>query len=522
MRRLRRKNINNSNKIIIGISIIFSTIILIIGSTTAFFSQSASGSTGNIVSNNDNNVYIEYYDVKNMMLDNIIPIKSSELEKAIYRENICVDDNNNHVCSAYGFMLQSTYEKDQKINISMAPTVNSFTNLKYILLKVIDTENLQLEILTESPVSLEKNNLDTISLLENETLSTGQQATYALVFYIENMGYDQTSEDAGKNFGATIRIDSISTGTYITKSFGKNCWNYTDTTLTGFNGIDMTTGEIDTDCSGYVSKEGDYYSINIPSRIGTQEITKLGNNLFSAFEYDENTGDENINRYVNIKKVIIEPGIKEIGDENDMTLTGTFMMVGYELNDSNYEFNVVLPDTLTKINDRAFHFVPLKSIVIPSNVEVIGMGAFSSNPGEVNLTLEGASDGTSKLRIIKDGAFSTLNNTSLVIPASVEFIGEQSFYNNKNLEVLTFMGALDGSSKLHTIGDKAFYNCNLTYESDKNPLILPPGITTMGEQVFFYNPNLNYIYFTGESEGFGNYWNFMAQVIKEIPKEENS
>ena len=42
-------------------------------------------------------------------------------------------------------------------------------------------------------------------LIENETLYLGKEntSTYAIMFFIENKGYDQTKDDAGKSFGAT-------------------------------------------------------------------------------------------------------------------------------------------------------------------------------------------------------------------------------------------------------------------------------------------------------------------------------
>ena len=45
---------NNSKKLIIGISILFCTVILIIGATTAFFTQSDSEETGDIGTANIN------------------------------------------------------------------------------------------------------------------------------------------------------------------------------------------------------------------------------------------------------------------------------------------------------------------------------------------------------------------------------------------------------------------------------------------------------------------------------------
>ena len=39
------------------------------------------------------------------------------------------------------------------------------------------------------------------------------------------MGYDQTLDDADKNFGAIIRVDSITTGEYNSITVGNTCYN---------------------------------------------------------------------------------------------------------------------------------------------------------------------------------------------------------------------------------------------------------------------------------------------------------
>ena len=77
------------------------------------------------------------------------------------------------------------------------------------------------------------------------------------------------------------------------KNFGSNCWSTVDgnpTTLDTFDGINMDNGDVEEMCTGYVEQdESGYYSINIPSNIGGQEITTLDNDLFNAVSsMDEN------------------------------------------------------------------------------------------------------------------------------------------------------------------------------------------------------------------------------------------
>ena len=52
---------DNRKKLFIGISILFCTVILIIGGTLAYFAQSGMANTGNIITANINNT-LEYND----------------------------------------------------------------------------------------------------------------------------------------------------------------------------------------------------------------------------------------------------------------------------------------------------------------------------------------------------------------------------------------------------------------------------------------------------------------------------
>ena len=107
-------NTNKSKKLIIGVSILFCTIILIIGVTTAFFTQSDTKELGNIVSTDVNDT-IGYIDNNNYMLGNLIPINVSDINKAYTREDNlkCKDDKGNNVCSIYNFTITNNADVSQ-------------------------------------------------------------------------------------------------------------------------------------------------------------------------------------------------------------------------------------------------------------------------------------------------------------------------------------------------------------------------------------------------------------------------
>mgnify|MGYP003288405095 CR=1 FL=1 len=59
------------------------------------------------------------------------------------------------------------------------------------------------------------NDYKSYSLNDYLILEPEQVQTYQLLFFINDIGIDQTSMDAGKNFGAGIKVSSIASGTYI-------------------------------------------------------------------------------------------------------------------------------------------------------------------------------------------------------------------------------------------------------------------------------------------------------------------
>ena len=515
-------NKNNSKKLIIGISILFCTVILIIGTSLAFFTQSDSATTGNIVSSNDNNAYINYIEEKSMMFDNLIPMKGEDIENAL--NNDCVDDNGYNACSIYMFGLENTYGKDQKINISMKPTANSFTNLKFFVFKLSDDGII---FITEQPVSLEKNNLNPITLIESETLSPGEDniSTYAIIFYIESMDYDQTEEDAGKSFGATIRVDSITTGKYMEKTFGdssndlfgesfdKECWTselIEGTTdeykLTEFKGIN-SDGTIKEECNGYVAiDDNDHYSINIPSTHDGNKITTLGNNLFTGGTVNLSTLEANTyNNYAKIKSININEGITTIDDYglNGSNIVTTFMNVGDNLDSGTY-LEIKLPESLIKIGKYSFLNSNIKVLEIPYNVESLGEYAFVSNNNLTSLTFKMNSEGENKLTLIDNGVFMNNNIELLEIPKNIESIGNFTFGGNSNLTTLNFIGTEDNSSSLKTIGQNAFSDCGIT------SLVIPSSVTEIENNAFAHNIRLTSLTFKLDEKGNSNL-NFIRQ-----------
>lgn len=84
--------------------------------------------------------------------------------------------------------------------------------------------------------------------------------------------------------------------------------------------------------------------------------------------------------------------------------------------------NLVIPNGVTAIGDRAFQECPLKSVVIPDGVKSIGIGAFSSCWKLANVEIPGS------VTEIGSRAFNYCSAlTSVVIPDGVTKIGEYAF-----------------------------------------------------------------------------------------------
>ncbi len=121
--------------------------------------------------------------------------------------------------------------------------------------------------------------------------------------------------------------------------------------------------------------------------------------------------------------------------------------------------NYNIPTTVKSIGMYGFSFCDnLQSVNIPSNVISIGMYAFTSCSGLVNvdvnnpnyLSQEGVLFNKSAKTLIQCG---TSKSGSYIIPATVDSIGENSFYNCNLLTAVTL------PASINYIGDFSFYDC---------------------------------------------------------------
>ena len=134
---------------------------------------------------------------------------------------------------------------------------------------------------------------------------------------------------------------------------------------------------------------------------------------------------------------------------------------------SSFKF-VNIPDSVTSIGDSAFlRCERLCDIKIPDSVTHLGQNAFYSS-GISNIVL-----GNGVTEIKNRTFYSCYNLESITIPGSVTSIGEEAFYQCRKLESVTL------NNGLITISDYAFYGC-----FSLKSIHIPDTVTRIENQAF--------------------------------------
>ena len=175
-----------------------------------------------------------------------------------------------------------------------------------------------------------------------------------------------------------------------------------------------------------------------------------------------------------LKTVELPDSITSIGSKHDFGIFSSCISLEYvklpgkltALSRSNFWNtprlkSLTLPDTLTVLGDRALDGTSIESIKIPESVTVIGDYAFSKTPIE-----------------------------TLKIPKNVTKIGNCAFYESaiKRIE-------LEEGCKLTELGNRIFENCN-----NLESFVIPPSVTTIGEDPFMGCKNLKSVTFEKNSD----------------------
>ena len=188
---------------------------------------------------------------------------------------------------------------------------------------------------------------------------------------------------------------------------------------------------------------------------------------------------------------------------HDYTVTGIDWIGGY------YVVSVSMPNTITKIRDRAFEGSGISKITLPEGLISIGDDIFllcerlSSVvlPNDITSIKTGMFRYCDKLRSIvipdavtsiEDRAFNCSGLENVFVPKAVKTIGDYAFAANDDTDYSLKSIVFEEGSQLETIGNNAFDLCrNLTI------IEIPSSVTSIGDKAFYQCDKLANIYCYG-------------------------
>lgn len=200
----------------------------------------------------------------------------------------------------------------------------------------------------------------------------------------------------------------------------------------------------------------------------------------SAVEYDAKTsGDFN---YAEVDGGAII--LKYNGDKKDVTLPSQIankpvVEIGSDIFDSDTRLeNIVIPNTVKKINDYAFQYSGIKTITIPDSVTSIGKGVFKGCAYLSSIKIP------NNVKTLGAGTFSECSSLSEVtLSSSLTEISNDLFYECGALESIVI------PSNVTKIGDYAFSACAF------KTAVIPDTVTEIGDHAFAFCEKLEEVRF---------------------------
>ena len=421
----------DNKKIIIITSIILGVLILTISLTYAVFSMSKTGQNSSLVVGD---VYMHYANGnKSINLANVMP---SETYDATSFFEFTIDGKNTttnkdiwyEIILKHGDVVSGkTRIKDNLLKFTLTETKNGTTTTVFDGRSYGDLTNKRIWVNTIS-----KNTTSEVSI------------TYRLYMWISNntvignVNQDYTT-DEWKNIFASIKVDVA--GDFNEKILTTDEACFTTENIKEYElNTNMTTDELNK-CTTYVTDWDSWIFEETPEAFCKGTGTYNGSTFQSILDDNWFTNDE----------------LSYFENNNIIVLSGLVVkIIDY---DKTCGSNVVMPNTIngypvkiigSENGKGSFASKNLTSVVIPSSVTTIDNNAFMDNQLDTVII----SNGVTK---IGSSAFKNNQLTSIVIPNSVTTIDNNAFANNQ-LTTVSFTSP----SKLEKIYSEAFRNNNIT------------------------------------------------------------
>lgn len=170
-------------------------VVVLIGSTFAYFTQTGGSSDGALAATGAH-VGLKLYVEPLYTGKDLIPMNNSDVDTAI--QNMCIDKNGYGACQAYTLTVENIGE-DLNCNGLINFTLDGITNLNYLLL---DEDNNR--YVDQTGIVSGTNQ----TLGNNFTLPKETTKSFKLVIWVPNINENQDDYDGGGNFNAIVTYKS--------------------------------------------------------------------------------------------------------------------------------------------------------------------------------------------------------------------------------------------------------------------------------------------------------------------------
>ena len=235
---------DNNKKMFLGVIVVATLIIAIIGATFAFFSASGGSANNAVTANATTLANLGFTSSHSKIATNLVPVSSESPYFSRYPgiaasgAHSCLDDVGNQICSVYEFTVTNTASVAQTIYVSFVPSENTFDNMYFVAFNT-SIASADYTVATGSSGSganfvltpqttasnstlghlatkLTKNSTTAIDMPGLSTsLASGASVTYTILVWLQETGNSQNTEQGGV-FKAGVNVTTGGNATGVT------------------------------------------------------------------------------------------------------------------------------------------------------------------------------------------------------------------------------------------------------------------------------------------------------------------